>query len=507
MLQKRSKFLSTNQLIQKLKYLFLLLMIGSGIKATPIIIKGYITNNSIPAAKGVSVRVQFTQQGDTSVVTDSLGQYEVTINPRLIQGMITASYIDACGRDSIFKTEPFDTSSNRTITINLNGCVPSGFLINGNVSNMPNPYFPLFIKYSLDQFRTQDSVLVDSNGVYSKSIIPNSNGQIEFQLKNCNLNYIKDSANFSIGDTVTKNFNFCGPPENSYYGTVTYNGLPVASNTAFVLRYEYNLTDQKMDFIDTLQLGPSGRFSFLRNSSSDYLIKAMPTDNSQPFTGTYYPSGAIWSAAKSFAIGPHLSDSNELIINLNSKQTSTTGRGIIAGELQIDDNLQIDGYSGVGIHLLNTNGTIVDFKYADASGNFKFENITSGDYLVWLDQCGIPTEPITVTISTNNESVDGLIITGNQLGISYDNFVSVNSTVSNFPDVSVFPNPFSNQLKIQSATKAEITVFNLFGQPIYNLNLLENETNRINTEHWLAGAYIVNVHSKTKDYSIKLLKD
>ena len=45
------------------------------------------------------------------------------------------------------------------------------------------------------------------------------------------------------------------------------------------------------------------------------------------------------------------------------------------------------------------------------------------------------------------------------------------------------------------------------GYEVYGMERRTSTPNRINTEHWPAGVYIVNVHSKTKDYSIKLLKD
>ena len=68
-------------------------MIGGSLQATPVVIKGLVTNNSVPATR-TWVRVQYTQLGDTAVMTDTLGNYEVTINPRLIRGSVTASFID-----------------------------------------------------------------------------------------------------------------------------------------------------------------------------------------------------------------------------------------------------------------------------------------------------------------------------------------------------------------------------------------------------------------------------
>ena len=44
-------------------------------------------------------------------------------------------------------------------------------------------------------------------------------------------------------------------------------------------------------------------------------------------------------------------------------------------------------------------------------------------------------------------------------------------------------------------------------QPVFNLDLLENETWVVDTEACPVGFYVINIHSKTEDYSIKLLKD
>jgi len=53
-------------------------------------------------------------------------------------------------------------------------------------------------------------------------------------------------------------------------------------------------------------------------------------------------------AKNSLVIGPHLSDSTALIIDLNQNQSNQNGNGIIAGELRVDDNLNVLGYNGTG---------------------------------------------------------------------------------------------------------------------------------------------------------------
>ena len=494
-------------MIQKIKFLCLLLMIGSGLEAAPFIVRGLVTNNSTPATQKW-VRVQFPQGGDTSVITNIRGEYLVTINPRFRIGTVLTSFTDVCGF-SIRDTNNFD-STTTTLTSNLIGCnqpPPTSIVIKGFITNMPIPYSAVFINYSLDQFRTIDSVRVDSNGNYQKIITANSNGTIEYRLKDCNVNLINDSSGFSLGDSISRNFNYCRPPANSFYGKVIFEGLPVTRNDVFLLRYKYNSTEQKFNFIDTLLLSLSGRFSFANNTNSDYLLKAMPATGIQPFSATYFPYGATWSSAKSVAIGPHTSDSLELIINLNQRQIDTTTTGIIAGEVRIDEELKIAGYSGIGIHLLDINQNPIDFVYADASGNFIFEKLIVGEYLVWLDQCGVPTNPVPVSITSSNESVDGLILTANQLGISYDEFVSIDESSYGLNNFRAFPNPFSNHLKFHSSSVSKISVTNLMGQPVFNLDLLENETWVVDTEACPVGFYVINIHSKTEDYSIKLLQD
>jgi len=483
-------------------------MIGGSTHAAPVVIKGLVTNNSVPAVQGTWVRIQYTQLGDTLVATDSLGQYELTIKPRFIRGSVTASFIDTCRRDSIGDTKPFDTASTLTIIINLNGCVTKNLTLKGFIQNVPNPYIsPLYLLYSFNQFQTQDTLEVDSTGYYSKTIVRNKSESIDYRLIDCNSNIIKDSVFYSHQDTITTNFNYCSTPTNSYFGIIQLNGVPISGNLCQLLRYEYSIPEQAMLFKDTLRVNSNGRFSFLKDTTSDYLLKAIPTTNQQQFSATYYPSGFSW-AKNSLVIGPHISDTTALIIELNKKETSQTGRAVINGELKIDEGLRIPGYDGMGIHLLNKDEVPIDYKYADASDNFIFENLAPGNYFIWLDQCGIPTEPIPVTISSNSESIDGLIITANQLGISYDSFVSIDQKTEPLQkNISAFPNPFSNQLELHSSQEAKIIVFNLFGQPITNFNLIENETRIIDTATWRAGFYVINIRSKTKEYSIKLLKD
>lgn len=505
MLQKLLRYQNTSQLIKKIKYLLLFLMIGGSIHAAPFIVRGVVTNNSLPATQKW-VRIQFPQGGDTSVTTDFRGEYIVTINPTFRIGTVLTSFSDICGK-TVLDTNSFD-SLTTLITSNLIGCVqpPSLTLtIKGFIKNLPNQPFPLFLKFSIDQFRTQDSVLVDSMGKYEKTIVANTNGTIEYRLFDCNNGVIQDSAGFRLGDTIPKDFDYCPIPPNSYFGRVSYKGASISTNDAFLLRYSYNTIDQEFDFVDTLYLILNGRFSFPKDSNTDYLLKVIPRSNQQPFVATYYPKGRSWSN-QALAIGPHISDTSELFVDLLPKQIGQTGGASVSGKIMLSDELKIPGYHGVGIHLLDKNEVPVDYTYTDSIGQFKFENLVSGNYFVWLDQCGIPTTPFPVTISNNSESVSGIIITGNKLGISYDYFVSNEEQLNGNNVIEAFPNPFAHELKITSRLSAEIAVFNSYGKSILNVRLNENETRMIETETWPTGLYVAYVHSKNKRYSVKLLK-
>lgn len=486
-------------MVRFFKYLLILkFTIGASLQAAPIVISGLVTNNSVPEPRTL-VYLSFPIQQDTIAFTDTNGEYTTTINPNTTSGSVTVSYIDKCG-DTITTVVPFGRQTQQ-LRADIAGCVrPSQIIVQGQITNPPSTGLFLFCK-SAGTFGV-DSVWVDSLGLYRKSIAVNGGGSLSIEFDDCNQNLIGDSASFNIGDTLNFNFNYCSPPKNAYFGKVLLSNQPISNTDAFILVYKYEENTQQFSFYDTVALSSNGRFSFPNNGDANFLLKVMPADNRTPFAATYYSSGALWSNNTSFSVGPH-NNSIELVINVIPKAPGR-GNASVNGTVNIDKTLLLPGFSGKGIHLLDENLSVVDFTYADVNGDFQFNNIDRGNYFIWLDQCGIPTNPIKIEISNSNDKKSGYVITGNELGIGFDEFVGFEDFQQVEP--KIYPNPFRNEIQF-SGIEGHVQIFNALGNELASFKLSNLDSKIETTDTWESGLYVVKILSKNKAYSVLLLKE
>jgi hypothetical protein len=78
--------------------------------------------------------------------------------------------------------------------------------------------------------------------------------------------------------------------------------------------------------------------------------------------------------------------------------------------------------------------------------------------------------------------------------------------------IDIFPNPFSNSFQIRTDLEdiVEIQVLNAFGQVTLNLskqNIENQQEININLEKHPKGLYLVNLKTKNRSYSQKLIKE
>ncbi len=479
-------------------------MIGSSNFAASIIIDGLVTNNGSPVNAGQLINLTYSNRTDTIAFTNGSGRYTTTINPKVQSGFVEASFID-CAGDTIREVKTFD-SLTTILTLDLAGCIPtSSIRLKGFITNLPNPYTPTYIVHSISGFGSVDSILIDSTGAYEKTINSSSQGMVTVKLRDCNSNILIDSAFFRSGDTITFNFDYCkSPPQPQYSGVVTFRNLPISNNNVFLLRYKYNPTEQLMEFVDTILVNALGAYSFPKNTNDEYLLKAMPSFDSAMFVATYYPKGLRWDDNNALALGPHLTNTQNLDIELAPKSPTASGQGSISGSVLVDASMQKAGYDGVGIHVFDASFNPVDYRFTSGSGSFEFNDLPHGEYTLWLDQCGLPTEPITVLISNESSTISDLKITVNSLGVSADNYVFVDP---NAPTNSVaYPNPFSNEIHLTNYS-GTVELYNSFGHlMVFHKFQLEEEHYKIDASEWPKGVYIIKTSTKNKELNQKLIK-
>ena len=122
--------------------------------------------------------------------------------------------------------------------------------------------------------------------------------------------------------------------------------------------------------------------------------------------------------------------------------------------------------------------------------NWNTQSLSVGNYLVW------------VTIY-----VDGDTAISCRREIFLDNNTGVNEEKDS-RNISIYPNPATKQLTIQSASKIKsIKIYDLFGRLIKIVFSNNTLSQTINIENLTSGLYIVNVTSEKGNSKLKFIKE
>lgn len=235
---------------------------------------------------------------------------------------------------------------------------------------------------------------------------------------------------------------------------------------------EDSLSLYMIDSISTQQ----GSYHFYGVSQGNYLIKAalLPSStNYSNYLPTYYGNELLWSNAASVYVNQTLTGQNiDLIAGSNPG-----GPGFVGGLISQGANKRGEGDPEVGVQimLLDMNDNPVQYTFSNAQGEWEFSNIAYGTYQVYAEIPGKTTEPVTVTLSQANETVDNIGLTVETLRVI--------GTVTGIEEIlmstsSLYPNPTSGGATMTISTdrsaNAELVILNAMGQEVMREELMLN---------------------------------
>jgi len=144
---------------------------------------------------------------------------------------------------------------------------------------------------------------------------------------------------------------------------------------------------------------------------------------------------------------------------------------------------------------------LVGVVYTDANGNYSFDGLPQGTYIVIVEINGYqstPSAPVTVTAGQTagniNFTVGGNTITPNPISVT-----GVETIVAS--DLKVYPNPFTDEVRITGATGSTLQVITESGVLVHTQKITgTDESLRLN--HLPAGVYFFRLE---KDGQTKTL--
>jgi len=324
------------------------------------------------------------------------------------------------------------------------------------------------------------------------------------------------TATNSVGCTATGCYTVC-EIDSAFVtlgiGDTTFNSFPAA---VYVIQYD-TAQGGILIGIDTLLTDNNGNLLIQDLPDGPFLLKAalLPgTPFYDDYLPSYYSGSLLWSGATPLL---PLSDASwwggcnvpHYHIHLIPGQ-NPGGPGFIGGLVSEGANLQGHGggaesgegepMAGVNVVLTLPDGTPVSVTATNSEGIYEFPDLPWGTYVVTLDIPGIPPVSVTVVIGQNHPSM------GN-VNFKVDN----NSIALSAQDldlklkVRVSPNPVEDQLLVETADRADLTLRDVQGSVLLNVFGQGTQT-RISMGHLPAGVYFLSVQAGRSMEVVKIIK-
>lgn len=273
----------------------------------------------------------------------------------------------------------------------------------------------------------------------------------------------------------------------------------------------------------------NGTFKFEKLITGNYCFYAVPdTNNIEKVIPAYYANKSTWQNANFVNVNADVFDIDikfpKIEYLLPAGNASISGKMLIPSESKYNSNIYctswmdnssnefcMEGLSNVTILLYNHNKSkLLDFTLTDNLGNFYFNNLPYGNYIVDAEKAGflsIASPMIKLNPEHNVES--GIILEISQEKLSF--------TLQNSPQpeygIKVFPNPASSQINITYLdprfTSAKLELYDIFGKCILKQNLSPNDissTFNISIYKFPSGIYFGIVKNSEEVYKFRFIK-
>jgi hypothetical protein len=257
--------------------------------------------------------------------------------------------------------------------------------------------------------------------------------------------------------------------------------------------------------LEKVAIDNNGNFQFASVLGPNFLVLADPDPTYYPYLlPTYYGDSTYWEKATTLNV---FQDMN---ISINCQSDSTlavlTGIGSINGTVWMDTT-QVNKLSGpvnsnpargVRVTLEQNPGGACRISHTNQNGYFEFNNLPEGNYKIKVDISGL------VMDSTYHINLSAKSMTYNNLDFVYDTtfiYIIPNTGVNDLDgmpkyDISVFPNPFTDQatIHVENTTgenqELSLSIFDMTGRLVKQIVEREGDDILFTRDNMVKGMYI-----------------
>lgn len=220
--------------------------------------------------------------------------------------------------------------------------------------------------------------------------------------------------------------------------------------------------------IDSVQLNDAGVYHFEKLYPGNYTLKVVPNRDMYPDLAPYYLGNqAIWTSAQFNDFGPTF---NSMLLQFSipavPELTPEDGSGSISGNVSFEGNLKSTMGRPVkkasvmllkkGKKSTSASGDVLAYFETDDLGNYLFENIPNGDYILIVDITGLPMLQVYEVTIEANKIISGLDYEVGTDGIDMSGYVGVEALENE--GLLLYPNPGDGKILMNSTSPGEYEV-------------------------------------------------
>ncbi len=283
--------------------------------------------------------------------------------------------------------------------------------------------------------------------------------------------------------------------------------------------------------VEMEQTADDGTFIFSRMMEGRYYIYAVPdtilTNGAVP---GYYANNLRWQNAHYFKVDADIFDVDIMLPAVDYQLP--VGEGSISGSFEMpainmftediycnswfEPNSSRDfcdgGLSNITVLLYNSNGTkLLDYTLTDELGNFYFNNLPYGGYIIDAEKAGYQTSVSSlITLSPQHMEETGVILelSNEKIGIYRTD------DPAKHPIAKVYPNPATDKLYLISPFEldpsAYVDIYNVYGQLVLTTAAVQSsqpDSWQVNVSTLPAGMYVGKWHGPQGNAHFTFIKN
>ncbi len=250
------------------------------------------------------------------------------------------------------------------------------------------------------------------------------------------------------------------------------------------------------EIFETVDIDTLGYYYFYRVPEGQYFVDAgvsLGDPNYHYYAPTLFPNTTFWDQADTINLNSTSWEYDIHLFNIDSENQGN-GPGYISGNIQIDNGKPYA--DNVNVMLLNEEMECIMHWPTNSFGEFSFEDLAIGNYILYPQVIGLTTQPISIHITETQSQFDNIEIT------IKDGFIAsfINEDIISAASFMLYPNPSSDFFNIHFETYEvslmSTRIYDLSGRLVYEVASTSNmgvNIQQINTSEWQSGYYFCDI--------------